>query len=551
MSQEVVMELSPKTKIGALVAAYPFLLDYLAARSPAFEKLRNPLLLKTVAKIAPISQAASMGGLDETELLFGIAAEIYRTTGESVTVVGREGGAATAGGAVSESGADDSGAVEPIAHGPQGREQRVKVLKDIVMRLHKGESVDEVRAEFHELLAHVSPAEIGAMEQELVKEGVPESEIKRLCELHVELFTAATKAPELPDVPPGHPLHTYRAENREAEAKAAALQDAASLALDPLTFAAARGALRTGLADLAHVVRHYERKENQLFPIMERHGLTAPPRVMWEIHDDIRRQLKQAAALLDAGDPAAAPLLAEACVAVRDMVFKEERILFPMVWATFSEADWGAARHGEEDIGFAWVAPGDEWRPAEGAAQAVGAGAGRFASDSSGGAGALASGTAGGAGAFASGATGGAGALSSGTAGLVELDAGRLRPEVVNAILKTLPVDLSFVDAGDRVAYFSQTEERIFPRSPGIIGRDVSKCHPPKSVHMVEEILRKFRSGERDTAEFWIELGGRFVHIRYFAVRQADGTYEGCLEVSQDVTAIRALTGQRRLLEWE
>ena len=548
------MELSPKTKIGALVAAYPFLLDYLAARSPAFEKLRNPLLLKTVAKIAPISQAASMGGLDETELLFGIAAEIYRTTGESVTVVGREGGAATAGGAASESGADDPGAVEPISHGPQGREQRVKVLKDIVMRLHKGEPVDEVRAEFHELLAHVSPAEIGAMEQELVKEGVPESEIKRLCELHVELFTAATKAPELPDVPPGHPLHTYRAENREAEAKAAALQDAASLALDPLTFAAARGALRTGLADLAHVVRHYERKENQLFPIMERHGLTAPPQVMWEIHDDIRKQLKQAAALLDAGDPAAAPLLAEACVAVRDMVFKEERILFPMVWATFSEADWGAARHGEEDIGFAWVAPGDEWR---------------FASDSSGGAGALASGTAGalasgtvgGAGALASGATGAAGALASGTAGgadrlasaaagLVELDAGRLRPEVVNAILKTLPVDLSFVDAGDRVAYFSQTEERIFPRSPGIIGRDVSKCHPPKSVHMVEEILRKFRSGERDTAEFWIELGGRFVHIRYFAVRQADGTYEGCLEVSQDVTAIRALTGQRRLLEW-
>jgi len=108
---------------------------------------------------------------------------------------------------------------------------------------------------------------------------------------------------------------------------------------------------------------------------------------------------------------------------------------------------------------------------------------------------------------------------------------------------------MTFVGPDDRVAYFSQTEERIFPRSEGIIGREVSNCHPPKSVHMVEDILARFKSGERDTAEFWIELGGRFIHIRYFAVRR-DGQYLGCLEVSQDVTAIRALKGQRRLLDW-
>lgn len=481
------MELSAKTTIGALLDAHPFLLDFLVAQSPKFAKLKNPILRATLAKVAPLSQAASMGGLDLDDLLLGIAAEIFRKTDASVTLVNPGGRKAQA--------------------GPMGREERVKVLRDIVLRLHQGQTVDSVRAEFHELLAHVSPAEIGAMEQELVKDGIPESEIKRLCQLHVELFTAGQEAPELPDLPAGHPVHTLRAENREAEARAARLQEAAQRAGDALGFSAARSGLSEGLQDLAQVIRHYERKENQLFPIMEQRGLTAPPQVMWEIHDDIRRLFKQAQALLEAGDPDAARLVAELCVAVRDMVFKEERVLLPMVWEAFSEADWARVRQGEEEIGFAWVVPGADWRP-EAALDAAGAG------------------------------------------GLVDLDTGRLPAATLNAILKALPVDLSFVAADGRVAYYSDTPHRIFPRSAGVIGREVTRCHPPKSVHMVEDILRAFAAGERDVAEFWIELSGRFLHIRYFAVRQ-DGAYLGCLEVSQDVTGIRALTGQQRLLDWK
>ena len=117
-------------------------------------------------------------------------------------------------------------------------------------------------------------------------------------------------------------------------------------------------------------------------------------------------------------------------------------------------------------------------------------------------------------------------------------------------MLRHLPVDLSFVDADGFVRYYSETEERLFPRTPGAIGRHVTNCHPPKSVHMVEEILKAFAAGERDVAEFWIEMQGTFIHIRYFAVRNPAKEYLGCLEVSQDVTAIRALEGQRRLLEW-
>jgi len=117
-------------------------------------------------------------------------------------------------------------------------------------------------------------------------------------------------------------------------------------------------------------------------------------------------------------------------------------------------------------------------------------------------------------------------------------------------ILRHLPVDLSFVDVDGFVRYYSETAERLFPRTPGAIGRHVRNCHPPKSVHMVVEILRAFAEGKRDVAEFWIEMGGKFIHIRYFAVRNAEKEYLGCLEVSQDVTAIRGLEGERRLLEW-
>jgi DUF438 domain-containing protein len=133
----------------------------------------------------------------------------------------------------------------------------------------------------------------------------------------------------------------------------------------------------------------------------------------------------------------------------------------------------------------------------------------------------------------------------------LELETGHMTPEQVNLLLTRLPVDVSFVDENDTVVYYSQTPERIFPRSPAVIGRKVQNCHPPASVHIVNNILEAFRSGKKDTAEFWIEIKGKFIHIRYFAVRDKQGRYKGCLEVSQDVTGIRSLRGQKRLLDWE
>lgn len=483
------MELSMKTKIGDLLDTYPFLLEYLVKQSPKFSKLENPFLRKTVAAVASVSKAAALGGLDPDDFLSGIAVEIFKKSNDSVTLI-------------------NSGGRAEHARG-MSREDRIEAFKGIVMRLHGGESLDSLRQDFHELLKDVSPAEVGAMEQRLVAEGIPESEIKKLCNLHVELFTAGSDKPELPPLPDGHPIRTFQAENALAEEKAANLSTILGGVRDELGYSGARGALKNGVADLAAIIWHYERKENQLFPIMEAHGLTAPPQVMWEIHDDIRAMFKKAQSCLESAEHApAVEAVSELVLAVRDMIFKEERILFPMVFETFSEEDWRKVRRGEAEIGFAWVDPGDAWLPA------------------------------------------GEATVEGRTTGLIPLDCGQLEPEAINALLKHLPVDMTFVGPDDRVKYFSQTDERIFPRSEGIIGREVSKCHPPKSVHMVEDILGRFKSGERDTAEFWIELGGRFINIRYFAVRH-DGRYLGCLEVSQDVTAIRALEGQQRLLDWK
>jgi len=487
----ITVEVSLKTKIGGLLDTYPFLLDFLTEQSPQFNQLKSPILRKTLAKVTSISQAAFLGGLAPDELLLGIVGQIYLHSNDSVVVV--------------NPGGRERGELRLT------REERIKAFKDIVTRIHQGESLDAVRSEFHDILKDVSPVEVGAMEQALVADGIDEAEIKKLCNLHVELFDSSLSS-GIPEMMPGHPLHTLQAENREAESRAAHLHNAAERMSDDLTFSAARSGVILAVEDLSALIRHYERKENQLFPLMESYGLTAPPQVMWAIHDDIRGLFKQVLGALNDGDrDVSVSLITELTIAIRDLVYKEEQILFPMAYETFSEEDWARVRRGEEEIGFAWVTPGDEWKAEE--------------YDT--------------------------GTPPQGGEDLVYLSAGKLRPEVVDAILQSLPIDLSFVDAQDRVAYFSQTEHRIFPRSEGILGREVSRCHPSQSVYMVEKILEKFRSGERDMAEFWIEMKGSFIHIRFYAIRQRDGEYAGCLEVAQDVTHIRGLQGQQRLLDWE
>jgi DUF438 domain-containing protein len=489
------MVLDAKTKLDALLKAWPFLLEFLAGWSPKFEKLRNPLLRKTVGKLATLGQVAAMGDVAADSLIEAIGAEIRRVTGESV-----------------ETAAGPPGAMAPAFTDKAAKKE---VLKDIIRDLHRGGNVEALKKRFGELVRHVSGAEIGAMEQELIAEGLPEEEVRKLCDIHVRVFEESLAAHAAPGAAPGHPLHTLMAENRALETVIAETQAVLTHLKDEpghKEWPADQVRLGALFASLAEIERHFLKKENQLFPRLEEKGVSGPSKVMWAVHDDIRAHLKEARRALEVGD---ADLVAWTGLWVlqemRDMITKEEKILFPMTLEMFDEPDWARVKKGEEEIGYAWIAPAPAWAPSGGGAVgAAGPGGPRLA-----------------------------------------LETGALTAEQVDLMLTHLPVDISFVDETDTVVYYSAGPERIFPRTPGVIGRKVQNCHPPKSVDAVERILKAFKAGERDAAEFWIDLHGRFVHIRYFAMRDRAGTYRGTLEVSQDVTAIRALQGERRLLDWD
>jgi len=239
---------------------------------------------------------------------------------------------------------------------------------------------------------------------------------------------------------------------------------------------------------------------------------------MWGVHDEIRTALKSLAAALERGDRAAwADEAPAAARALTEMVYKEEKILFPMAQATLTDAEWAEVRRGEDTLGYGWTPPAAPW-PAPDIAQAA-----PQVSET---------------------------ATAAGPQ--IRLDVGELTPDQINLIFRHLPIEISFVDEHDEVRFYSETPHRIFPRSPAVIGRKVQNCHPPKSLAMVQEILDEFRAGRRDAAEFWMQnREGRFIHIRYFALRDAAGAYRGCIEVTQDVTEIRRLEGERRLLQWE
>ncbi|MBC7233071.1 MAG: DUF438 domain-containing protein [Chloroflexi bacterium] len=407
------------------------------------------------------------------------------------------------------------------------RQYRQETLKRLIRELHEGRDLEAVKEEFRALIKDVSATEIAQMEQALIAEGVPSEQIKELCDVHVQVFRESLDKQVPPEMVPGHPVHTFRAEN-EAIAKvveelAERIQQIAAAgtieaAGEPIQRA------RETLDRLMQVNKHYLRKENLLFPYLEKHGFYGPSSVMWAIHDDIRAKLKELqqiltkyrdydfAALVAAIKQVVQPL----STAITEMIYKENNILYPAALERFSDAEWLAIKEQSAELGYCLIQPGDEWPQAVAKEQPAAAAQPAEAQ-----------------------------VIPS----ALSLDTGSLTPQEINLLLKHLPVDITFVDKDDTVRYFSQTPERIFPRAKAIIGRKVQNCHPPASIHVVNRILDDFRQGKRDVAEFWIQMKGKFVHIRYFAVRDENGAYVGTIEVTQDITRIRELTGERRLLE--
>lgn len=390
--------------------------------------------------------------------------------------------------------------------------ERQKKLKEIIGRLHAGQPAGEVKKEFAQLIKGVSAAEVASMEQSLIDGGMPVDEVQRLCEVHVQVFENSLAKGKKPDAIAGHPVHSMIEENKLARKKAATLRAAARAWTWGI---GGIETVRAALDDISKIAIHYTRKENQLFPYLEKQGFTGPTRVMWGKHNEIRALIKDAKEALD-GSPRAFRILARSLAAkIQRMIFMEERILIPEATRRLSEREWAEIRRGEEAIGFAWIAPASLYD-----------------------AGLVLAATA-------------KPSPANPVAELLNLSTGRVSKEVLDIALKMMPIDISIVDENDKVLYYSDSPNRLFPRSPAVIGRDVQNCHPQKSVDTVNRILSSFKNKEKNKARFWLEMGGRFILIEYHALYDAEGRYKGTLEVTQDCTELRALQGQRRLLDWE
>ncbi|MBC7220528.1 DUF438 domain-containing protein [Candidatus Bipolaricaulota bacterium] len=385
---------------------------------------------------------------------------------------------------------------------------RKEALKRILHRLHAGESPQRLKEAFRDAVGNVSPQEIAQIEEELVREGLPREELTKLCDLHLALFEDSLAGAEI-SAPPWHPLHILMAEHREM------------LALANRLAARARQGVHTSedkqeLEELVqHLVRsesHYLREENVLFPYLERHGVVEPPKVMWTEHDRIR-DLKKAVV----NEAPAGKGLAEAALALSETLashfLKENRILFPTGLRVIPEGEWPEIRRQFDEIGYCCFTPAAPPPPT------------------------------------APGAPVPAAAPIPAPEFRLRFPTGEFTPQELEAVLNTLPVDITFVDRDDRVRYFSASKDRIFVRTEAVLGRKVQDCHPQKSVHVVERILADFKAGRRDVAEFWIAFGGRFVYIRYFPVRGRGGEYLGTVEVTQDIGPIQKISGERRLLD--
>jgi uncharacterized protein len=495
------MTITPKTTVHTLLKEYPFLLDFLADYHPEFRKLTNPVLRRTVGRMATLDAVAEQGNVPLNQLMIDLADEIEAKTG-------------TRPGIADVPGVDS---IDPA---------RLEELHAIVKDLHAGKTVEEVKPRFEELIADVEATEIAAMEQKLIEGGVPDSEVKRLCDVHVQVFADALEGHEEVKVPAGHPIDTFRRENQALLQVTASLRKVAERIGEPPVreeWERLKPALGGVLERLLEADKHYLRKENQLFPFLEKHGVEGPSKVMWAIHDDIRDLLKQAREALAEDEASLAVSTAQAVAKMADdMVTKEEQVLYPMAIDTLTDEEWRDIRAGEDEIGYALIGDVPSW-PA-GAIQAA-------------------------AGAVAAAYPSAPGPSAAGAGDELPLTTGALTLDQLDLMLTALPVDISFVDENDEVRFYSEGE-RVFPRSPGVIGRKVQNCHPPASVHKVQQIIHAFRAGQKDVAEFWIEIQDRFLHIRYFAMRDPHGAYRGTVEMVQDVTHIRGLEGQRRLLDW-
>lgn len=298
---------------------------------------------------------------------------------------------------------------------------------------------------------------------------------------------------------------------------------------------------------LAQWRTHLSRKQNQLYPMLEDHGFDRPTRIMWTFDDGVRDAISASYALLreDKYEEFLASV-PETLEKLRDLNSKELEVLLPTSYKLLSDEEFVRMSKNDHEIGYAIINP-----PGLYVVPGINDSAAQLNANNSGQNGAVSNEFLNDLAGLLSKYVGPVGGAPVGKDAVLDVATGKLTLEQINLLFRHLPVDLSYVDENELVKFYSDTPHRIFPRSANVIGREVKNCHPAKSVHIVEEIVEKFRSGEQSQAEFWINKPGLFIYVIYTAVRDENGKFRGVLEMMQDCTHIRELEGSRTLLTWD
>lgn len=385
-------------------------------------------------------------------------------------------------------------------------------------------TVEEAKERMKNEVGKISPEEFAAAEQ-LLKDEDPDECKNEDVRTMLDIFEGLIPETE-PQLPYGHPIDAYKRENKKLEE----LLKQGDVLLS-------KGFIHNPwlvlMEQILQYKTHFSRKQNQLYSVLERKGFDRPSTTMWTYDDYIRNEMNTAMELLQTEKHEAFFKAYETmAIDLRDLMNKEEMILYPTSLKLIPEVEFEDMKSGDREIGF-FLIDMPEYSPkkTERATQ----------QNSSGFMGDLAD------------------LLSKHGYGqsidekdkVLDVAEGKLTLEQINLLYRHLPVDISFVDEKNLVAFYTDTTHRVFPRSKEVIGREVKNCHPPKSVHLVEEIIEKFRNGEQDRAEFWINKPDIFIYILYVAVRDEQGKFRGVMEMMQDCTHIRKLEGSRTLLTWD
>lgn len=402
------------------------------------------------------------------------------------------------------------------------REQKVKQMVELLLRMDRGEiTAQQIKDNFRDILKDINPAEIALIENALItKEGFPAEKIHKLCDVHIDVFRESLEK-EKHNFETVKPLNILVEEHNEILKFLGEFKEVASELREERSFYQNISKLRDRYRVLQGMESHMLREENSLFPFLEKHDIVQPPQILWMDHDKLRESIKELGQILKGTDEellksGAGNKLYTLVFYITDVkinhIYRENSILFPTAIQKLNAEEWTKILHSMNDIGYADFTPKALVEDAKAEESVM-----EFSLKK----------------------------------GIVKFDNGELSLGEIEIILDTLPVEVTFVDKDDRVKYFNRGDRRTFVRTSAIIGRSVQNCHPPKSVHIVNKILDDFKNKRRNVAEFWINMNDRLIYIRYFAVRDNAENYLGTLEVTQDVTEIKRLEGEKRIYSEE